>query len=145
MVYDSANSFESSIKYDYDAYINSTLDSNVAYVLSPSLTYSTNPSDIITYSLGDYLSQSPPSWASVNSSTGKMSLNTPILSAAATYWFSIVTQISGKPSSVIKPIYLTVSTTVPWNVQNCKTWVNKRSTVWSECLDGFTLYQGNQR
>ena len=145
MTKDSTNSFDSSIKYDMDSYTNLSLDSNKTYALSPSVTYSTNPSDVITYTLGSYNNQSPPSWASINSTTGKLNLNTPILSTETNYCFSIITQITGKPSSVTKAIYLTVEAFVPWNVQNCAEWVSRSSTNWQTWINGYNLNQGNNK
>ena len=76
---------------------------------TPTLTCSSSGSTAITYSLSAYNGGTVPSWVSINSSTGTLTVTAPNVSADTEYDFYVDSTISGVANPVKKLIKLTVT------------------------------------
>ena len=105
----------------------------------PDLTCSTTGSTSISYSLASYNGNTIPSWVTINSSTGQLSITTPSPSTNTDYSFYISSTISGVSSAVNKIMTISISgcTTSNWLI--CQS--NDVST-WTTCNSGYTLSSG---
>ena len=85
----------------------STLENNYVQI-TLDLTCSSSGSTPISYSLVEYNGNSIPSWASIDSSSGVLTLNTPDVSSDTEYSLSVGSSISGASTPVLKHIKLSV-------------------------------------
>ena len=83
------------------------LASSTTYSKSISLTWSTDGSTSITYSLVSYNGQTLPSWVTLDSSNQLLNFTTPVVSTATTYQFAVQATISG--SNYQTPVTLSVN------------------------------------
>ena len=105
----------------------------------PDLTCSTTGSTSITYSLASYNGNTIPSWVTINSSTGQLSITTPSPSTNTDYSFYISSTISGVSSVVNKLMTISISgcTTSNWLI--CQ---STDVSTWTTCNSGYTLISG---
>ena len=105
----------------------------------PDLTCSTTGSTSISYSLASYNGNVIPSWVTINSSTGQLSITTPSPSTNTDYSFYISSTISGVSSVVNKLMTISVSgcTTSNWLI--CQ---STDVSTWTTCNSGYTLSSG---
>ena len=92
---------------------------------SPSLTCSSTST--VTFSLAGYNGGSVPSWVSINSSSGLLSMTTPNITVSTNYTFYINSDVSGTVSTIQKLITIGVTQCL---VNNCDTWSTTDTTVW---------------
>ena len=105
-----------------------SLNSNSSYLITPNLTWSPSGSISITYSIGNYNSIAAPSWVSINSSTGELTILTPSLTSDTEFDFYFVSTVSGVADPIQKAIKLTV---LNWLAQNSKVWAwNEDNSKW---------------
>ena len=76
--------------------------------VTPDLTCSKTGTTTITYGLSAYLSNVIPSWVSLNSSTGLLTIAAPSVTADTTYPFYVTSNYSGAVSLVLKLTQVTV-------------------------------------
>ena len=118
------------------------ISKSTTFQIKPNLPWSISGSTSIIYSIADASSVRralAPSWVSIDSSTGQVTVNTPSVSSTTDYSFSIASTITGVTSAVSQTINISVFV---WGVQNCQTWSTTSSTVWSVWNSGYTLSSG---
>ena len=100
--------------------------------VTPDLTCSYSGSTTITYSITNYLTQAP-SWVSINSISGQLSISAPSVTADTTYSFYINSAVSG--SSTQKLISVTV---LNWAVKSCSA-CSSSPSICSTCNYNYNL------
>ena len=85
----------------------STLENNYVQI-TPNLPCSSSGLTAITYTLVEYNGNPIPSWVSIDSSSGVLTLNTPDVSSDTEYSISVSSSISGTSTPVLKHIKLSV-------------------------------------
>ena len=85
--------------------------SSTSSLFSPSVACSVSGSTSITYSIADYSGTIHPSWATVNSNTGKLAISAPTVSAITSFSFYVDSTVSG----ITNPAHslVTITVTVP--------------------------------
>ena len=86
---------------------------------TPDLPCSSSGSTTITYTTGNYGSTAVPSWVSINSNTGALSILTPVVNTDTEYNFYINSVITGSPGPSQKKIKLTVMNCAISNCETC--------------------------
>ena len=94
----------------------------------------------IEYSLSSYSGANFPSFVSIDSVTGILSIIAPSVSSTTTYSFYIISKISGIAETVKKVITLTVHKCTAKNCQTCSV---TDSTVCASCSLGYSLDSGS--
>ena len=117
-----------------------TYSININTQITPDLTCSSTGGTSIIFSLAIYNGNSIPSWVSVDSSSGILTISTPNISTITDYSFYISATISGVSNVVNKLITITVQGSC--SVSNCQTWSTTDSSVWTTCNSGYTLSSG---
>ena len=107
--------------------------------VTPDLTCSKAGITSITYSISAYSSNAIPSWVSLNSGTGLLSITAPNVTADTTYPFYVVSTYSGATSPEQKLIQITV---LNWIASNCQTCSSSSGSVCSVCTSWYTLKSG---
>ena len=107
---------------------------------TPNLSCSFSGSTSITYSLSSYNGALVPSFVSINTSTGVLSIVAPSVSSTTTYGFYIDSTISGISGTVQKIISLTVKKCTASNCQICTA---TDSSVCATCSSGYSLSSGS--
>ena len=95
--------------------------------VTPDLSWSSSGSTSISFSLGSYNGANVPSWVSINSSSGTLSISSTIVSSDTSYSFYINAAIGGVSSAAQKVVTVTVKN---WAVSNCKTWSSLDANTW---------------
>lgn len=85
-----------------------SINANVSAQLIPDLPCSSSGSTSIQYSASSYNGGIVPSWVSVNSSTGSISVAAPNLSVTTNFTFYLSSAVSGVSSSIDKIITISV-------------------------------------
>ena len=106
---------------------------------TPNLSCSFSGSTSITYNLGSYNGAIIPSFVSINSATGILTIAAPSVSSSTIYSFYIDSTISGVSSPALKIINLTVK---KCTVVNCQICTVSDSSVCATCNSGFSLSIG---
>ena len=106
---------------------------------TPNLSCSFSGTTSIFYSLSSYNGSNFPSFVSINSATGVLSINAPNVSSSTDYSFMIVSNILGISSQVNDIITLTI---MKCTVSNCRQCSSTDSSVWSICDSGYNLNSG---
>ena len=107
---------------------------------TPNLSCSFSGSTSITFSLSSYNGGVVPSFVSIDSATGVLSISAPSVSSSTTYSFNIDSTISGMSGPVQKIINLTVNKCTPSNCQVCTV---TDSTICTTCNSGYNLSSGS--
>ena len=115
---------------------------------TPNLSCSFSGSTSITFSLSSYNGAIIPSFISINSTTGVLTIAAPSVSSSTTYSFFIDSTVSGISGPVQKIINLTVNKSVISNSQicaasNCQKCSATNSAVCSSCNSGYSLSSGS--
>ena len=106
----------------------------------PDLSCSASGSTSIVFSLNSYNSAIVPSFVSINSTTGVLSISAPSVSSSTNYSFYITSTISGISSPVQKIINLTVK---KCTVGNCQICTITDSSICTTCNPGYILSLGS--
>ena len=106
---------------------------------TPNLSCSFSGTTSIFYSLSSYNGSNLPSFISINSATGVLSINAPNVSSSTDYVFMIVSTISGISNQVNDIITLTI---MKCTVSNCRQCSATDSSVWSICDSGYNINSG---
>ena len=107
---------------------------------TPNLSCSFSGSTPITFSLSSYNGGAIPSFASINSTTGVLTIAAPSVSSSTTYSFYIDSTVSGMSSPVQKIINLTVQKCTVGNCQKCIVTDSSVCAIWNS---GFNLSSGS--
>ena len=107
---------------------------------APDLSCSSSGSTSIVFSLNSYNSAIVPSFVSINSTTGVLSISAPSVSSSTNYSFYITSTISGISSPVQKIINLTVK---KCTVINCQICTIIDSSICATCNSGYSLSLGS--
>ena len=107
---------------------------------TPNLSCSLSVSTSITFSLSSYNSAIIPSFVSIDSATGVLTIEASSVSSQTIYSFYITSTISGMSSPVQKIINLTIYKCTASNCQICSA---TNSTVCSSCNTGYNLNSGS--
>ena len=106
----------------------------------PNLSCSISGSASIVYSLSNYNSAIIPSFVSINSTTGVLTIAAPSVSSSTSYSFYIDSTVSGMSGPVQKIINLTIK---KCTVSNCQICTVTDSSVCATCNSGFSLSTGS--
>ena len=109
-----------------------SLIEGTSIIQTPDLTCSYSGSTSITYSFSNYLTQAP-SWVSINSASGQLSIIAPNVTVDVTYSFYINSVASGTTTQ--KLISVTV---LNWAVVSCST-CSSSVSICSVCSTGYSL------
>ena len=115
---------------------------------TPNLSCSFSGSTSITFSLSSYNGAIIPSFVSINSTTGVLTIAAPSVSSSTTYSFYIDSTVSGISGPVQKIINLTVNKSTVSNSQkctasNCQKCSATDSAVCTSCNSGYSLSSGS--
>lgn len=92
---------------------------SIKLTISPDLPCSSSGSTAITYSINNYELITAPSWVSIDSSTGLLSISTPSVDADTQFIFNVNSAISSSTGPVQKLIKLTVVNCSVAKCQKC--------------------------
>ena len=148
LTYSAVSSSTSDVYYQIsDQYI--TARENKTTTITPDLPCSASGTTSISYSLSGYGGGSSPTWVSVNSSTGILTIVAPEVTKDTIYSFYVSSTITGVSSSVQKLIKLTVENWPVWGVSTSAKAITTTSqvvagtsatvTVWSSMLNTSSL------
>ena len=98
---------------------------------TPNLSCSFSGATSITYSLSSYSGAIVPSFVSINSTTGILTIAAPSVSSSTNYSFNILSDILGLKSPVQKTINLTVKKCTVSNCQKCSVTDSTVCSVWN--------------
>ena len=107
--------------------------------ITSNLPCSSSGSTAISYSLVEYNGNLIPSWASIDSSSGVLTLNTPDVSSDTEYNFSVSSSISGTSTLVLKHIKLSVQMCIVVNWSKCS---KTNRLYWDTCNSGYNISSG---
>ena len=128
-----------------DAYIQNDTQSysvseSTTSTQTPNLSCSFLGSTSITYTLSSYNGATIPSFVSINSATGVLTIVAPSVSISTTYSFFISSTVPGISGPVQKIINLTVKKCTASNCQICAV---SDSSICATCNSGFSLSSGS--
>ena len=115
---------------------------------TPNLSCSFSGSTSITYSLSSYNGAIIPSFVTINSTTGVLTIAAPSISSSTPYNFYIDSTVSGISGPVRKIIDLIINKSTNSNDQkcttnNCQKCLATDSTVCTNCNSGYSLISGS--
>ena len=115
---------------------------------TPNLSCSFSGSTLIIYSLSSYNGAIIPSFVSIDSTTGVLTIAAPSVSISTTYSFYIDSTISGISGPVQKIINIAVNKSIVGNYQNCaasncQKCSSADSIVCTSCNSGYNLNYGS--
>ena len=113
-----------------------TYPKTISIKITPSLPWSILGSTSISFTLTSYNGNSIPSWVTINSSTGELTITTPNPASNTDFPFYISSTISGVSSSINKLITISV---VEWTVSFWQVCQTSDPSVWVTCNLGYTL------
>ena len=127
-----------------DAYIQTnaqalSVSESTTSTQAPNLSCSFSGSTSIVFSLSSYNGATVPSFVSINSGAGVLTIVAPSVSSSSTYSFYIVSTIQGVTNPVQNLISLTVNKCTAGNCQICTT---ADSSICATCNLGFSLSLG---
>ena len=96
--------------YTSDVYFGSndesyTIFENSSMNVTPNLPCSSSGTTVINFSLGNYNGMPIPFWVSINSSTGKLTINSPEVSVDTDAYFYVNSKFTGTPKTVIEELW----------------------------------------
>ena len=106
---------------------------------TPNLSCSFSGSTSITYNLSSYNGAIIPSFVSIDSTTGVLTIAAPSVSSSTSYSFYINSTISGISGPIEKIINLTVKKCTASNCQKCSV---SDSSICANCNSGYILSSG---
>ena len=107
MLYNSVSSSTSDIYFQVNSQTISVYELTTS-IQTPNLSCSFSGSTTITYSLSSYNGSIAPSFVSINSTTGFLTITAPCVTSSTDYSFSILSTVSGVTDPVQNIINLTV-------------------------------------
>ena len=139
MLYNLISSTTSDAYLQIDTQILSVSESTTS-TQTPNLSCSFSGSTLITYSLSSYNGGIIPSFVSIDSETGVLTIAAPSVSSSITYNFYIDSTISGISGTIQKIINLTIKKCTASNCQICTV---SNSSVCATCSSGYNLSSGS--
>ena len=100
----------------------------------PDLTCPSSGSTAISYGVAGYNGESAPSWVSIDSATGMLTLATPSVPSDTDYDFVISSSIAGISNLILKHIKLTVQI---WTAANWNKCSESDRLIWKEWNSGY--------
>ena len=116
-----------------------TLSNGTTSQVTPDLPCSLAGTTSISYSITDYNGVAHPSWVTINSSTGQLTIIAPGTITTSSYSFYVSSAITGVTNSVNKIITISL---INWSALNCQYWVSTSGTVWATWNSGYSLSLG---
>ena len=113
---------------------------NITSQITPDLVCSSSGSSTIIYNISSYLDNALPSFASINSTTGVISVTTPVVSANTDYYFYLSSNATKVSYLINKLIKITV---VDWAASNCQECLSSNTSAWSIWTSGYYLSSGS--
>ena len=110
------SSYTSDVNYQTDDLSCSVLEGIISQY-SPYLPCSISGSTSISFSISSYGTSNAPTWVSINSLTGTLSITAPEVNSDTEYYFYISSDVSGVSTPVQKLIKLTI---LNWALSNCQ-------------------------
>ena len=138
VVYNSGTSYTSDFKGQTSDQTYTVTEKNVI-VDTPDLTWSSSGTTSITYSIGDWVGSTAPTWAIINSVTAQLHLSPPNVSTDTDFWFIINSAISGVTSPIQKTIKVTIKNCIASNWNTCS---DTSNSVWTQWDTGYSLTIG---
>ena len=117
-----------------------SISESTASTQTPNLSCSFSGSTSITYSKSSYNGAIIPSFVSIDSATGVLTITSPSVSSSTTYSFYIDSTVSGMSGPVQKIINLTIKKCTVSNCQKCSA---TDSTFCTSCSSGYNLNSGS--
>ena len=133
----SSTTSDTNIQIDVQAF---SVSESTTSMQTPNLPCSFSGSTSITYSLSSYNGAIIPSFVSINSATGVLTIAAPSVSSSTNYSFYITSTISGMSSPVQKIINLTIKKCTASNCQICSVF---DPSVCTTCNPGSSLSLGS--
>ena len=112
---------------------------NSATQILPDLPCSISGSISISFSTSNYMASTVPSWVSIDSVSGILSINTPEVSSDTEHDFYINSAVSGVSSPIKKLIKLIITNCAAKNWKKC---ISTNSLTCETCLSGYVLSSG---
>ena len=112
-------------------------ETNVAS-FTPDLSCSFSGWTLINYTISNYESSIAPSWFTIDSILGTVTMKNPSVDSDQEFDFYVNSMNSGLSSPVQKLIKVTI---VNWKVDNCKYWSSTSDSIWIACKSGFSLFK----
>ena len=106
----------------------------------PNLPCSISGSTSISYSLASYNGASIPSWISIDSISGILTISAPDVTTDSSNYFYVNTLVSSGSSTLTKLIKLTVLNCVAQNWEKCS---SQSATTWASWSSGYSFNSGN--
>ena len=135
VTYVSGASYTSDVSYQTSSQTY-TFSKNGNIQITPDISCSFSGSTSITYNLASYSGNAIPSWVTISSSTGQLTITTPNPAVNTDYPFYISSTISGVTGAVNKLITITISSWIVSNWQVCQA---TDVAIWTACTSGYTL------
>ena len=99
---------------------------NTSSQKTPDLTCSNSGLTSISFSIAGYSSSTPPSYVTIDTTTGKLNITAPDVTADTEFNFYINSILSGVTDTIQKRIKLSVNN---WSVPNWKIWLSTSNTI----------------
>ena len=137
-------SYTSDVSYETNDETYSILKGTSVKV-TPSLPWSSSGTTTISFSIGNYLTTAP-SWVTIDSSTGELTIVAPDVSTNTEFDFYINSSVTGVTGSIQKLIKLIIA---GCSLSNWSKWVSSNINKWEDCNSGYSLisdsciYQSN--
>ena len=112
---------------------------NSATQILPDLPCSISGSTSISFSTANYMTSAVPSWVTIDSGSGVLSINAPEVSLDTEYDFYINSAVSGVSSPIQKLIKLIISNCAAKNWKKC---ISTNSLVCETWFSGYVLTSG---
>ena len=137
VTYSIISSYTSDVNYQTNDQSYSVVE-NTIVTKTPELPCSLSGSTSITFGIGNYIGTAP-SWVSINSTTGSITITAPEVSSDTEYYFYINSVISSSSGSAQKIIKLTI---LNWTPSNWQKWLSTNSSAWEVWNSGYDLNSG---
>ena len=108
--------------------------------ITPKLPWSSDGTTTISFSIENYNQVPVPSWISIDSSSGLLSVLTPQVSSDTNLYFYINSAIAGVSNPVEKVIKLKI---IDCSVINCSKWSSVNTSNWDQWNAGYNLNLGS--
>ena len=112
---------------------------NTIVQITPDLPCVMSGSDTISFSISNYIASTAPTWATIDSTSGILSITAPEVAKDTEFDFYISSSISSYPNPVQKLIKLTI---VSWSVMNWKKCSTTNGLICEVWNTGYSLSSG---
>ena len=131
------SSYISDINYlTYDQSFSVT-ENSTSFII-PDLPCSSTGSISISFGIINYITTAP-SWVNINSTSGNLTINAPVVFVPTSYEFYVDSTITGVTDLVHKVIKLTV---LKWSSSNWMKCLGSNNLLWDVCNSGYILISG---